>query len=352
MTSYERVLATINHEKPDRPPCDIIALDQVVDDLTSYLNKNDAEELYQDLGIDFRRFWPKINKTQTIPESVRDRYGNSGTLACDSYGLVRHHIHPNFPQYRVYGPFYHTKDLDSLDWPEPDDITISDETVRRIARMNAAGICTGVGYNNPLKIGYFLRRFEDFMADCLLDPDFITALLKRIARVEVQVAEIGVRAGVRFAFMYGDFADQRSLMLSPKTFRKLLKPVLADAAARLKAINPDILLFLHSDGNLWEVLPDLIECGFAAIHPIQLECMDMLEVKRVYGDRLTLFGGISVQSELPFLKPDEVRALVRRRIEELGSDGGFMLAPTNSIMPDVPRENTVAMYREAAGVVS
>ena len=349
MTSYERVLATINHEKPDRTPCDILAHDQVLDDLISYLSKNDAEEVYQDLGIDFQRFGPKRNKTQTIPESVRECYGDSGTLVCDSYGVVRHLIHPDFPQHRVYGPFYDTKDLDSLDWPEPDDITISDETVQRIERMNAAGICTGVGYNNPFKIGYFMRRYDDFMADCLLDPDFVIALLERIARVEVCVAEVGVRAGVRFACMYGDFADQRSLMLSPKTFRKLLKPVLADAAARLKAINPDILLFLHSDGNLWEVLPDLIECGFTAIHPIQLECMDMLKVKRVYGDRLTIFGGISVQSELPFLKADEVRALVRQRIEELGSDGGFILAPTNSIMPDVPRDNIVAMYREAAG---
>ena len=351
MTSYERVLATLNHEKPDRTPCYIFASRQVVDGLTSYMNANDIEAMYQNLGIDFRNFGSPINKTQSIPEDVRERYGNSDALVCDSYGIVKHLINPDFPQHYVYGPFYDTKDLDSFDWPEPDDVTISDETVRKIERANDAGFCTGGGYANPFKMGYLMRRYEDFMADCLLELDFNIALLKRIARVELRRAELAVRAGVRFVFIVGDFADQRSLMLSPEIFRKLLKPLLADAAAKLKAINPDVLLFLHSDGNLWEILPDLIECGISAVHPIQLECMDMHEVKRVYGDRLTLFGGISVQSELPFLKPEEIRVLVRRRIEELGSDGGFIIAPTNNIMPEVPLENIVAMYREATGVV-
>jgi len=62
---------------------------------------------------------------------------------------------------------------------------------------------------------------------------------------------------------------------------------------------------------------------------------------------LTLFGGISVQSELPGSHPNRIRTLVRERIDALGADGGFMLAPSNTILPDVPPESIVAMYREA-----
>ncbi len=101
------------------------------------------------------------------------------------------------------------------------------------------------------------------------------------------------------------------------------------------------------DSYVSSVLPDLIECGFAAVHPIQPECMDMAAVKQELGDRLTLFGGISVQSELPDSSPETIRRLVRERIDGLGQDGGLILAPTNTIIEDVPLESILAMYEEA-----
>ena len=72
----------------------------------------------------------------------------------------------------------------------------------------------------------------------------------------------------------------------------------------------------------------------------------MLQVKRTFGSRLTLFGGVSVQSELPGSRPEDIRKLVRRRIDELAGDGGFMLAPSNTILPDCPTESVVAMFEE------
>ena len=347
MTSYERVLTTINHERPDRTPCDIKAVDQVVQDLVTHMGKPGREEVYQALGVDFRYLDAPIRKTQPIPDGIEEKYGTHGSLFAGPYGVVKLK-HKNFPQaHRVHGPFYSNRDLDSFDWPEPDDVELPYETKRAIEEFNAAGICTGVSYDNPFKIGYFMYRYDDFMADCLLDPDYIIELMTRILRVEIRRAELAVVAGARCALISGDFADQRSLMVSPLVFRKVLKPILADAVSKLKSVNPDVLPFLHSDGNLSDILPDLIECGFVAVHPIQLESMDMSEVKRKYGDRLTLFGGMSVQSELPFMSPDGIRKLVRNRIQELGSDGGFMIAPTNTILPDVPPENTVAMFHEA-----
>ena len=347
MKSYERVLTTINHKRPDRTPCDIKAVDQVVLDLGKHLGMKEREDVYQDLGIDFRYVDSPIRKIQLLPEGVEADFGTHGKLIVDPYGVVKLE-HKNFPQaHRVHGPFFAKKDLDSFDWPRPEDVVLPDETRKAIEQYNGMGICTGVSCDNPFKIGYFMRRYDDFMAECLLDPDYIIELMTRIFRVEVKRAELAVAAGARCALISGDFADQRSLMVSPQVFRKVLKPILAEWVATLKAANPDVLPFLHSDGNLFDILPDLIECGFVAVHPIQLESMDMSAVKRIFGDRLTLFGGISVQSELPFLGPDRIRALVRQRIQELGSDGGFMLAPTNTILPDVPPENTVAMYREA-----
>lgn len=349
MTSYERVLSTVNHQAPDRVPCDIKAIEEVVQGLVTYLGKTNREEVYQDLGLDFRHFRAVIDKSQPLPVQVKEQYEGTGMLVVSPYGVVSVQ-HPNFPQaHRVYGPFYETRDVDSFDWPTAEDVILTDGERKSIDQHNKAGICTCISIDNPFKIGYFMCRYENFMVDCLLDPDYIIELLTRIARVEVRRAEIAVEAGARCVLISGDFADQRSLMVSPEVFRGVLKPILAEGVSRLKAINPELLPFLHSDGNLFDVLPDLIDCGFVAVHPIQLESMDMLQVKRTYGDQLTLFGGISVQSELPFLSPDDIRALVRQRIDTLGVDGGFMLAPTNTILPDVDPANTVAMYREATG---
>lgn len=129
-----------------------------------------------------------------------------------------------------------------------------------IARYNQAGCCTLTACDNPFKIAYFMRHYEEFMVDCLLQPEFALELLQRIAGVEFTRAEAGVRAGTRAAMIFGDFADQRNLMISPDTFRTVLKPVLADYLTRLKAINPGVLVFLQSDGNLFSILPDAGLC--------------------------------------------------------------------------------------------
>ena len=352
MTGYERVVTAVGHERPDRPPMDLCAIGDVQQALMAHLGLADAEALRCHLGIDFRHFWPAVNKTQRVPPSVKSRYGEDAQIKVDHYGIV-YAKHWSFPQsHRVHGPFYDRRDLDSFDWPTPDDVEVPQDMAQQIQRHNAAGACTLIHYSNPFKMAFFMRRFEDFMEDCVLDPDYAVELMGRIAAVELRRAECGVEAGARCAMVYGDFADQRSLMISPATFRKVLKPILADFVARLRQVRSDVLVFLHSDGNLTALLGDLIECGFEAIHPIQGECMDMQAVKRTYGRQLTLFGGMSVQTELPVMTPDGVRTLIRKRIDQLGSDGGFMLAPSNTILTDVPLECILAMYQEAARIHS
>lgn len=347
MDSYQRLLKTVAHQQPDRPPLELMATDRVVEHLRRHLSLADTEELLCLLGVDFRRLDLPIDKRQPIPVSAQSRVKPGDSIEMSPYGVVLLR-HPNSPQgHRIYGPLYDTEDLDSFDWPTPQDVLHTTTVFTEIRRYNKAGLCTLTGCDNPFKIAYFMRRYDDFLIDCLTRPDFITELLERIAAVEFTRVENGVRAGARCAMIFGDFAHQQDLMISPQLFRRVLRPILEEFVFRLKAINPKVLVFLHSDGNLSSVLPDLIECGFAAVHPIQPECMDMVAVKQELGDRLTLFGGISVQSELPDSDPGTVRRLVRERIEKLGRGGGFILAPTNTIIEDVPMESILAMYEEA-----
>jgi len=329
---------------------EIMAADSVIEGLQVHTGSKTKEELLLRLGVDFRRVDIAVNKKQPIPPRVAKRYGSEGSLGVSPYGVVLLR-HPNFPQgHRVYGPFYDSEDLDRFDWPSQDDVLTPESITTETERLNRAGFCTLTGCDNPFKLAYFMRPYEEFLIDCLVRPDYAVELLKRIAAVEFTRAENGVRAGARCAMIFGDFAHQQALMVSPEVFRRVLRPILAEYVSRLKAINPKVFVFLHSDGDLSAVLQDLIDCGFEAVHPIQPECMDMAAVKRQYGHALTLFGGVSVQSELPGSHPETIRRIVRERIEHLGRDGGFILAPTNTLIEDVPLESILAMYDEARGL--
>ncbi len=350
MTAHERVLESVGHRRPDRPPMELMATDGALASLCAHLGVRGEEEALQELGVDFRRFDAAIGKLQAVPGAVRERLGGEGALTASPYGVVLLEA-PQFPQaHRVHGPLWQSDRLEDFDWPGPQDV--EDVGLRQaIESCNRRGLCTLTGCDNPFKIGYFMRPYEDFLVDCLTRPEYVLELLRRIAAVEFARAEAGVRAGARAAMIFGDFADQRSLTVGPPTFRRVLKPLLAELCARLRAVNPQVLLFLHSDGNLAEVLDDLVEIGFQAVHPIQPECMDMAAVKRRYGKRLTLFGGVSVQTELPGSTPEGIRSLVRRRVDELGAAGGFILAPSNTILADTPPASVAAMYGEGARVL-
>lgn len=350
MNSYERVLTATSHVRPDRPPLEYMATAEVTDSLRSYLNASSEEELLNRLGVDFRRVIPEINKTQPVPSDIEYQYSGKGELEATCYGVVLLKA-KKFPQsHRIYGPFYQIEDLDHFDWPTVSDVQATEVLRPEITRFNEQGYCTTVRCENPFKIAYFMRPFEEFLIDCLTRPEYAIELIKRIAYIEFTKASNGVKAGARSVLIGGDFAHQRALMISPSTFRKVLKPILAEFVSLLKGLNPKVLVFLHSDGDLSLVLEDLIECGFDAVHPIQPESMDMVAVKRRYGDRLTLFGGVSVQSELPGSKPKEIRSLVRQRIQLLGERGGFILAPSNTILSDTPPESIAAMYQEAQAI--
>jgi uroporphyrinogen decarboxylase len=106
--------------------------------------------------------------------------------------------------------------------------------------------------------------------------------------------------------------------------------------------------FLHSDGDIQEIIPDLIEVGLTILNPVQPDVMDIYQVKREYGKDIAFHGGVSVQHFLPDSTAEEVRQGVRRLIKEVGAGGGFVIAPTHSLGNDIPGENLVVLVEEFA----
>ncbi|MEG1126885.1 MAG: uroporphyrinogen decarboxylase family protein, partial [Oscillospiraceae bacterium] len=102
---------------------------------------------------------------------------------------------------------------------------------------------------------------------------------------------------------------------------------------------PDVLAFYHSDGVIDEIIPDLIKIGVDILNPIQPECVNPIRLKELYGDKLSFWGTIGTQTTMPFGTENEVRENVRKMIETVGKGGGFCVAPTHLLEPEVPWVN-------------
>jgi uroporphyrinogen decarboxylase len=200
---------------------------------------------------------------------------------------------------------------------------------------------------NPFEAAWKMRGFERLMLDFMEFPEFAAALLDLTSEACCANAEYVARAGVDMLFMYDDLAMASGLMISPATFRQWLLPRYQKIIGTGRRIVPDIPVFFHTDGNAMKIIPSLIEAGVTVLNPVQPECMDPAEVKRLFGDRLAFWGTVGVQHTMPFGTPADVKAEVKLRIQTVGRGGGFVLSPAQTVYSDVPWENVLAFFEAA-----
>jgi uroporphyrinogen decarboxylase len=142
-----------------------------------------------------------------------------------------------------------------------------------------------------------------------------------------------------------DLGAQENLMISPTSYREMLKPVHADLIAFIKT-KTKAKVFFHSDGDIFDLVPDLVEIGVDILNPIQSgagRMSDLALLKRTFGRNLTFCGAVDTQRILPYGTPAEVREEVRRVIGLLGGGGGYLLGAVHTVMDEVPAENVLAM---------
>ena len=192
----------------------------------------------------------------------------------------------------------------------------------------------------------FLCGMERLLLYVALEPAFVAALLDALADYIVATMDV---LFARFEFdcvaLSDDYGTQRALLVSPETWRQLVRPRLARVVDRAKAAGRDVML--HSCGHVRPIVPDLIELGIDILHPVQPEAMDLAELKRSFGGDLTFCGGLGTQELLVRAAPEAVRAEVRRLKRLMGRGGGYILEPGITLQADVPLANMLAMIDEA-----
>ncbi|MBN1674680.1 MAG: hypothetical protein JXR37_26785 [Kiritimatiellae bacterium] len=227
--------------------------------------------------------------------------------------------------------------IDEEDWP-------LNGLPQKVAAQKAAGRVVAGGIGHMYEDAWQIRDNQRFLEDLYLNPSFVDSILDRLMRRNLNRAVAYAEAGADVLTTGDDVANQNAMMFSPELWRRHLKSRWAKVYAAARAIKPDIAIHYHSDGNIKDIIPELIQIGVTILNPVQPECVDPRAVREAFGDALILDGTIGTQSTFPFGTPAEMAATVKRRIEQVGRSGGLILAPTHVLEPDVPIGNICAFF--------
>lgn len=139
----------------------------------------------------------------------------------------------------------------------------------------------------------------------------------------------------------------RAPFLSPDLFREILFPYLKEEVRAIKNFR-DVPVLFHSDGNINLLLDDLVRLRIDGIHPLEKHAgVDIVAVKKKYGDYICLMGNVDTSYTLPHGTPQEVEEEVKKLIEAVAPGGGFILRASNLLTSDIPQVNVLAMYYAA-----
>jgi uroporphyrinogen decarboxylase len=188
--------------------------------------------------------------------------------------------------------------------------------------------------------GYRLRGFANFLADLARNKSLAHYLLDQLTALMIHSALILARAGVDILLLDDDVAMPTGLIIGPVTWCDFFKPRLADVIRLAREVNPELIVFYHSDGDFTPIVVDLVEIGVNVINPLQPDCMDALAIKQTFGDRLALWGTVGSAALWDHGTPAQIRAEVRSRIETLGP-AGLLLSPAYDL-DYAPFENIAA----------
>ncbi len=356
MNPRERILTTFSHEVPDHLPSFAWWHPEVVTKLKEHYATSDFDDVLADLGIEG---WESLGVRIVNPEFERKATERPAQVPwhraiwldqwryTDSWGVKFKLGESEWYEERLEGPLDHAESLEEVTayrFPDLSQIAEPEDYAQQVADLKAQHKVVTASISNPYKTAWLLRGMDNVLADYLINPDILSYLYDRIYELSTEMCRRMAHAGVDMIEVIGDFAMQDRITMGPESWRKFDKPRLADLISEVKAVNPDVFMFVHSDGNVMDLMDDIVEIGFDIVNPIQPECMDPAEVKRRWGDRITLHGGVSIQKTFPYGTPQEVKREIEELIRTCGYNGGLVVFPSNVVQPDTPVENIQACF--------
>ena len=277
-----------------------------------------------------------------LPDDVQFSYWGVGRLAQQT----REGWHAG---HRMFHPLAEVHTLDGLNrFPIPDlRATGADQGLEgRVRRLKDQGYTVlGQMSQTILETAYEMRGMPQLFVDFFERPRYVEVLFDRIAEQRLFQARRLAEAGVDILRIGDDIASQEGLLVSLDLYRHWIGPRHSAVISEARAVDPQIPVKYHSDGNLTPLLPDLIDIGVTAVNPVQPECMDLQHVKREFGRDLTLWGCLPVQSTFQHGTAEDVERHIDFLMEHIASGGGFAITFTNFLATERSLENLVTFLQ-------
>ena len=273
---------------------------------------------------------------EKLPDGTRIEGDGVAMIPGSVYHFVRHH-----------SPLRNATRFEQIEsYPIPDQSDwLVDHMHEQVRRHRAAGRVSVTWVGHMYETAWQVRGYEPFLIDMIDRPEWAECMLDKLFRRNMNRAAAAARAGVDVLHCGDDVANQNAMMFSVPMWRRFMLSRWARVWDAARAIRPGIQIWYHTDGNAFAIVPELMDAGVTILNPVQPECMDPSEVRRLY-PTLTMHGTIGTQSTMPWGKPADVKRVVRERIAACGQAGRLVLGPTHVLEPEVPIANIEA-YAEA-----
>jgi uroporphyrinogen decarboxylase len=336
MTHKERLLAAIDHKPTDRTPIWLgCPHGDASEGLFKHFGVSSSLELQNAVDDDMRWFHVGWEHPDGLP-------------GLDPMGGKPKHSH------NQAGIFVDTIDVAEVDrayWPDPKYADVEGTRAAIEPWKDTHAIFSGVWAPFFHVVGDYFGM-DNYFVKMYTDPAVVEAVTEHVVDYYVGVNEIifsELGDTIDVCFFGNDFGTQLNTFVSPEMFRKFILPSFRRITDQAHSFG--LKVALHSCGSIHRVIPDLIDAGVEALHPIQAKATDMEaeRLKREFGEDLCFIGGVDTQDLLSNGTADEVRAEVRRLVDIFGD--GIVISPSHeAILPDVPPANVEAMFDEAVNL--
>ena len=330
MNSRERVIRAIEFGGPDRLP--------VIYNVLPGFELNYPREL-ADLRLrypsDFAETgYAEFNEyTKEIGVGERDPWGALWVRYVDTNkGLIVEH------------PLDDWAKLD--DYPFPDPVQAGDwSRVPEVLGRNAGDKYVLVDGETLFQRMFYLRGFENMMMDIQDEPSDLYYLRDSIVDFMLRKMEKWLEYPIDCFRFRDDWGTQNQLFINPTKWRKIFKPAYKRLFDAVHGAGKHV--FFHSDGDIFDIIPDLIELGADVLNP-QPAAIGLERLGAAFAGKVCFMGDIDRQTVLPFGTPAEVEAYVRLEAGTLGTASGGYIG-NGELGADVPPSNGDALYRAFFG---